>query len=140
MADAKMLNKAKVLARLARVPVAIQEEMDDQLEIEVNGLVEAQKRAAPRSTDLADDPGTFADSIHSYANPDRPLSYRIIADAQDAKGAFIGPHIEHGHMAKDGTHVPAKPSFFPIYRSRKRPMRRRLNARARKAAKALFPE
>lgn len=140
MADAKMLGREALFARFAKLPAAITEAVATQLETEVKDLVEAQKRAAPVSSDLEAHPGQFRDSIHEYKNPDRPLSYRVIADAKDDHSEFIGPHIEFGHMARDGSHVPARPSFFGTYRARKKPMRRRLNAAARKAAKALFPD
>ncbi len=136
MADAKMIRNAKVWPRFNAIPAQITADVDGQLVVEVGDLVAAQKRAAPVSDDLEKRPGEYRDSIHSYKNPDRPLSYRIIADAKDETGEFIGPHIEHGHLAPDGSHVAAKPSFFPTYRARKKGMKRRLNAAGRKAAKA----
>lgn len=140
MADAKMLNLEKIKARLRRVPDALKVAVGTQLAKEVEELTEAMQRAAPVSTDLEDEPGKFRDSIHFYPTPDRPLSYRVIADAKDQKGAFIGPHIEFGHKARDGSHVAGVPSFFPTYRARKKGMQRRINAAGKKAAKALFPE
>lgn len=137
MATAKIVGRAKLRARLAKIPKAVRDAGARQLKVEVDDLVAAQKRAAPIDP-RADDPGAFRDSIHAYPNPDRPLSYRIIADAKDADGKFIGAHIEHGHRAPDGTHVPAQPSFFPTYRARKRGMKRRITAAARKAAKLAF--
>lgn len=134
-----MLNLARVLARLGKIPAAVTQAAGAQLKIEVDDLVEAQKRAAPVDP-KSDNPGAFRDSIHSYENPDRPLSYRIIADAKDASGKPIGGNIEHGHKARDGSHVEAQPSFFPTYRARKKPMRRRLNAASRKALKQLYPK
>ena len=139
MADAKLLNKAKVFARFARIPDVLSSAAGKQLKIEVDEMVAAMKRAAPVS-DVEKNPGEFRDSIHAYDNPDRPLSYRIIADAKDEKGRNIGEWIEFGHTAPNGEHVAAQPSFFPTYRSRKKAMRRRLNAAGRKAAKAAFQE
>lgn len=139
MADAVMTNKGKVLARFAKLPNRVRVDVEAQLKQEVDDLVEAQKRAAPVS-ELDDPPGQFRDSIHAYKNPDRPLSYRVIADARDKHGEFIGPHIEFGHKAADGSHVDAVPSFFPTYRARKKPMRRRLGRVAGKAARAAFQE
>lgn len=139
MADAKMLNKAKVIARLGRLPAALKAAVAAQLKTEAEDLVAAQRRAAPVDQ-LEPHAGAFRDSIHEYPNPDRELSYRVIADARDDKGHLIGKHIEHGHLAADGSHVPAKPSFFPTYRARKKGMRRRLSAAARKALRTEFPE
>lgn len=142
MADAKMLNKEKVMARLLALPAGMKADVAPVLKSEVEELVAAQKRAAPVD-ETEKQPGQFRDSIHEYPNPDRDLSYRIIADAQDEHGAFIGPHIEHGHMSTlaDGSqkHVAAKPSFYPTYRAKKKGMKRRLNAAGRKSAKRLFP-
>lgn len=138
MADAKMLNRDKAMAKLAQVPQFVQDAVAYQLEDEVNGLVEADKRAAPVDP-TSEDPGNFQRSIHAYENPDRPLSWRIIVDAKDKRGAFIATSVEQGHKAADGTQVPGRPSFFPTYRARKPGIRRRLAAAARKAAKVMFP-
>lgn len=138
MASAKMLNLEKVKARLAKIPDQIKVAVGTQLAKEVEDLTEAIQRAAPVSDDLQATPGQLRDSVHFYPNPDRPLSYRILADAKDEKGEFIGPHVEHGHKARDGSHVPRVPFFFPTYRARKKAMRRRLSAAGRKAAKAAF--
>jgi hypothetical protein len=132
--ETRWLNKQKVLARFRRVPEQIRAEVAAALKVEVHELVEAMRRAAPVS-DVEQHPGQFRDSIHEYPNPDRPLSYRVIADARDAKGEFIGPHIEYGHTARDGSHVPAVPSFWPTYRARRKAMRRRLANAVRKAAR-----
>jgi hypothetical protein len=135
MADAKFVNKAAVWQRFAKIPDLIAAECGKQLAEEVDGLVQAQKRACPVSVDLEKTPGELRASIHAYANPDRPMSYRVIADARDDKGEFIGPHVEFGHLATNGRHVPPKAFFFPTYRARKKAMRRRMLAAARRAIK-----
>lgn len=141
MSDVKWLNKVKAWQRFAALPQALSDAVAEQLGKEVADMVDAMKRAAPVDRDLESTPGQFRDSIRAYSNPDRPLSYRIIADARDDKGNFIGPHIEFGHKKRGGEgHVDAKPSFFPTYRARKKPMKRRLMAAARKKLKQLFPE
>ncbi len=134
----KMVNLERVLARLAKIPKAVQDAAEAQLRKEVDGLVAAQKAAAP------DDPKTggsvIRDSIHAYPNPDRPLSYRIINDAKDEDGKFIAGNVEYGHRARDGSHVPATPSFWPIYRARKKGMKRRMAAVSRKKINEIFPK
>lgn len=140
MADAKMLNLQRVLARFAKLPQQLKVDVGSQLAKEVEDLTEAIQRAAPVGHDLEKTPGELRDSVHFYPTPDRPLSYRILADARDAKGDFIGAHVEQGHKAPDGSHVPRQPFFFPTYRARKRGMRRRLSAAGRKSVKAQFPE
>lgn len=137
VSQTRMLNLEKVKARLRRIPDAIKVAVGSQLAKEVEDLTEAIQRAAPVS-DLDDNPGQLRDSVHFYPNPDRPLSYRIIADARDAKGSFIGPHVEHGHKALDGSHVARVPFFYPTYRARKKAARRRLAGVGTKAAKAAF--
>lgn len=140
MADAKMLNLEKVLARLAKIPQSVKVAVGSQLAKEAEDLTEAIQRAAPVNADLEDTPGSLRDSVHFYPNPNRPLSYLILADDKDKTGNFIGPHVEFGHKARDGSHVARSPFFFVTYQARKKPMKRRLNAAARKAIKAEFPE
>lgn len=137
---AQMKGLEANLKRLARVPQVAKTAVGSQLAKEVEDLVEAQKRAAPVD-EASDNPGRLRESIHFYPNPDRPLSYRVIADARDPEtGDFIGPHVEFGHMAADGTHVAAVPSFFPTYRARKKSMKRRISAAGRKALREAFPK
>jgi hypothetical protein len=73
------------------------------------------------------------------ANPRKPLSVTIIADPKDEDGHGWAVHDEVGHKAKDGSHVPARPSFFPTYRARKKGIKRRMSVATRKAVKSLFP-
>jgi hypothetical protein len=138
MATAKMLNLQRTLERMKKLPEMVKQAVGTQLAGEVEDLTEAIQRAAPVN-DLDQYPGQLRDSVHFYPNPDRPLSYRILADAKDDKGKFIGSHVEHGHKARDGSHVPRVPFFFPTYRARKKAMRRRISAAGRKAIKAEFP-
>lgn len=138
MADAKMLNKAKIMARMRAIPDKVAVAVGSQLADEVEQMVDAMKAAAPVDPN-SEDPGRLRDGLRFYPNPDRPLSYRIINDAKDDDGGYIAAHVEHGTRRKDGTHVAAQPSFFPIYRSRRGPARRRLNKAAREAIRAEFP-
>lgn len=134
---AKMLNREKVLARLAKLPRAMQTAAAAQLDKEVDGLVSMQKRLAPNDPETGGN--RIAAAIRAYPNPDRPLSYRVISDARDEKGKPIAANVEHGHRNVDGTHTPGKPSFFPAYRSLKTKMRRRVLNASRKALKQLYP-
>lgn len=134
---AKMLNKAKVKARLARVPKVVKDAASRQLDIEVADMVTAIKRVTP------DDPATPAnalrDSTGAYRNPDRPLSWRIIVALKDKLGTFIGPKVEHGHRNADGSHTAARPWVFPTYRARRKGARRRIAGAVRKTLRQLFP-
>ena len=136
---AKMKNLEKTLARLKKLPAAMRDDVGDELKVQVDVLVDRQRRAAPVD-EKADNPGQFRDSIHAYENPDRPLSYRVTADARDENGKLIGGNIEHGHRARDGTHVEAKPSFFPTYRAWKKPAKRKILGAGRKALRRLYPK
>lgn len=138
MSDTKMLNLQRTLARLKAIPDSIKVAVGSQLAKEVEDLTEAIQQNAPVGSSLEKTPGQLKESVHFYPNPDRPLSYRILADAKDAQGEFIGPHVEHGHKARDGSHVPRVPFFFPTYRSRKTGMKRRISSAGSKAAKAAF--
>lgn len=141
MASAKTIGLEKLKARLRMIPARVQVAVGTQLAEEVEGLTEAIQRAAPVNSDLEETPGQLRDSVHFYPTPDRPLSYRVIADAKDPEtGNFIGPHVEAGHKARDGSQVPRHPFFFPTYRARKKGMQRRLKAAGRKAIQAVFPE
>ena len=135
----KMLNLERVLARLAQVPEVVQTAVSRQLDIEVADLVAAQKRAAPVD-EAAPNPGQLRDSVHAYRNPDRPLSYRILADAMDEDGKLIGSNVVLGHKARDGSHVPPRPFFFPTWRARKRGAKRRMAAAAKKPIQQLYPK
>lgn len=142
-ADVKMLNLAKVLARLERLPEAMTKAAGDQLKVEVDTLVGVMKRVAPN------DPKTggnrIAEHIRAYPNPNRPLSYRIISDAKDEDGKPIAANVEHGHrvVAKGGVatgeHVPARPTFFPAYRLSKAKLHRRILSKSRAALRQLYP-
>lgn len=143
MADAKLIgNLAAIKARVAKLQPTVQAAIRQQLKTEADGLVDAIKTGmdAAYAGSSDDAHAHLRDSVHAYANPDREISYRILADAKDADGEFIGSHVEAGHRAVDGTHVAANPVFFPVYRSQKSKIKRRVSAAARKAVRALFPE
>jgi hypothetical protein len=139
MADAKVLNLKAVQARFARVPKAAQEALKRQLKVEADDLVSAIKTAMGAQYDTSDHGHqSLIDSVHAYPNPDREVSYRILADARDADAKFIGSNVEQGHRAVDGSHVAGQPAFFPTYRARKKPMKRRLSKAARDAIKQTY--
>lgn len=142
MADAKVVNLAKITARLARVSPAVQKALKDQLKTEADEMVSAIRRAMDVAYAGQNDKDLtrLRDSVHAYENPNRVIGQVIIADAKDAAGKFIGSNVEAGHRAVDGTHVAARPSFFPTYRARKAAMKRRLNKAARTAVRAEFPQ
>lgn len=153
MATVKMLNRDRVLARLAKLPKEVIAQVDAQVRREAAELTEAVRRAVPVKS------GALRDSVRFEAG-DRPLAYVIKAgdvpatrkkvrrgvkfdDFQKAKaeGGFKGEYdyalaVEFGHRTEDGKHVPAEPFLFPTYRARKKAMRRRVSAAARKGLKS----
>jgi|GEM_PF-6664647 len=83
MADAKLLNLAKIQARLAAVPKAAEEALRRQLKTEADDLVDAIKGAMAAQYDTTDHGHqSLIDSVHAYENPDREISYRILARRQ----------------------------------------------------------
>lgn len=143
MADAKLNgNLAAIRARVAKLQPSVQAALREQLATEADGLVETIKGAMDAayagSSDAAHE--HLRDSVHAYKNPQREISYRILADATDKDGDFIGSHVEAGHKTPEGSHVAARPAFFPAYQSQKPKIKRRVSAAARKAVRALFPE
>lgn len=127
-------NREPVMRVFRRLPQALVEPLDKELEKAAEDLVQLQKRLAPITDEIQKHPGQLKASVHKYRTPGRPLSWRILADAKDDKGNFFGPHVEFGHLAPDGSHVPPQPFFFPAYRSMKREIQRRLRKAARDAA------
>ncbi len=156
MADARMLGKEKVLARMAKFPAELKAAVQAQLETEAHELAEAIKRAVPVDT------GTLRDTIEAKAGS-RPLSMVVVAggpatmvkirkgvsDQSFAKSKASGSNrgaydymraVEFGHLTIDGVHVPAQPFFYPTYRARKKALKRRIAQAATKQLKTLFPE
>lgn len=130
----KLLNLAKIKAKIAKLPAVAAAAIEPKLKVEVDDLVSAQKRAAPVD-EASKSPGAFRDSIHAYPNESRVLSFIVLADAKDEDGKFIGSNIEQGHRTPDGQHVAGKPSFWPTWRARKPGMKRRLSKAGRDAIK-----
>ena len=140
MADAKVLNLARILGRFYKIPAPAKAALEAQLKTEAVDLVDAIKRAmdVAYSGESDADHEHLRDSVHAYKNPDRVIGYRILADAKDANGEFIGSHVEAGHRAADGTHVAAAPAFYPTYRARKKAMQGRLRKAGRDAIKQAY--
>lgn len=134
-----MLGRKSVADRLAALPAAVKRALEPALAREASALVDAMKRAAPVEDALEAHPGGLRDSLH-VAPAKRELSVRIVADARDEQGHVFAAHVEFGHLSQGGTHVPARPFFFPVWRANRRAIKRRLSTVSRKAIKALFPK
>lgn len=139
MADAKVTGLKQIQARLAKVPKAATEALRKQMKTEADDMVSAIQRAMDAAYDHQDNGHQkLRDSVHDYPNPDREISYRILADAKDAEGKFIGANVEQGHRTVDGKHVAGRPAFWPTYRARRSAMKRRLSKAARDAVKQTY--
>jgi hypothetical protein len=136
MADSgfKYSNLKKVQARVSRLPLAAQKAMKATLKVEVDGLVEAIKTNMPFDAGN-EDHEHLRDSVHAYENPKRAVGFIVVADAKDAAGKPIGSNIEAGHRAADGTHVAARPAFFPTWRALRKGIRSRVSRAAKAATK-----
>jgi hypothetical protein len=142
MADAKVTGLKAIQDRIARLPKAAEKALRKQLTTEGDDMVSAIQRAMDAQYADSGDHGhqKLRDSVHAYPNPDRAISVRILADAKDADGKFLGSNVEQGHRTVDGGHVAGRPAFFPTYRARKKAMKRRLSKAARDAIKQSFEQ
>lgn len=140
MADAKLLNLAKIKAKISKLPLAAQAALTAQAKTEADEMVAAIKRAMDVAYEGQNDKDltTLKESVHAYESAERVIGYTIIADAKDAKGKFIGSNVEAGHRTVDGGHVAARPAFYPTYRARKKAMKARLRKVARDAIKQAY--
>ena len=138
-------RRERVLTVLKRLPAALKAAAKEALEEETPPLVEALKQACPVGDELEREPGQLRDSIHAFdgsramrsGGVRTELLKTVLADAKDEKGGFIGPHVEFGHMGKDGGHVPAHPWFFPTWRDQRDGLKKRMAAKGRAAAKTI---
>lgn len=134
MADAKMLGKARWLAKIARIPETVRQVAEVSLDVGTDDLVEHERSAAPLDNGGHDPhPGLLKGSISKRPTPGRPLSFQIIAWARDKKGRLFGRYVEFGH----GEAGP-RPFWFPTYRAWKKPFRSKLYADTRRALAALW--
>lgn len=155
MADAKMSGLERVKARLARIPQAVQDAAFVELTRQTNSLADKIRQTVPVDT------GALKSTIRVTPGR-RPLSLRIVAGGwattdkirtrvKDSDfltallsgtanaGAYdYARAVEFGHLSKNGSVVPARPYFFPIYRWKKKSLKRAVGAAGRKAAKKIF--
>jgi len=130
MADAKIANKEKWLARIRGIPDVALQVAETNLDAGTDDLIDHLAAAAPES-DYDRHPGQLKQEIAKFKNPERGLSYRIMSFARDRKGRLYGRYVEFGH----GDAAP-KPWWFPTYRAWKKPFRSKLFSDTRKALNA----
>lgn len=99
----------------------------------VSGIVAQMKTIAPVDT-IGPNPVHLRDHIHAEAGP-HELAFDVIADPLDEQGNGYAAHVEYGHKAQDGSHVPAEPFFWPVIRINKQKVRNRITRATNKALK-----
>jgi HK97 gp10 family phage protein len=83
-------------------------------------LVAQMKAIAPR------DKGNLRDSVRKEEGRLGDVSAVVLADAKDERGRPYAARVELGHMAPDGSQVPAEPFFYPVVRVNRARIKRRL--------------
>lgn len=164
MAGSKILNRQKLKASLQRLPERVRQALEIQVAQEAADLAAAVKRAVPVDTGtLRDtvrverDGDVFSIAVGGPATTKKVRSRKVaagrkktigVSDADFARALLTGGNrgefdyargVEFGHRTASGAHVAARPFLFPTYRARKKAIRRRVKAAARKAVKQLFP-
>lgn len=135
MANGGIENLDRLMRRFDRMPARVQAALAPQIITEAQGMAEQMIRVAPRDADPQNGE-QIRDHIHVEEGRAGPLTANVISDAKDAKGRAKASRVEFGHTAADGTKVPASPSFYPVIRTRRKGIKRRLASTARKALKA----
>jgi hypothetical protein len=120
---------------LAKIPGAVVDQLQPELEASADIMVDLVKSIAPVS-DLSPDPGSLRDSVRREPGS-HDLADVVVEDGADAEGKPIAAHVEQGHKAKNGTQVPAVPHFWPAYRVTKKRMRSRASRALTKAVKSV---
>lgn len=162
---AKMQNLGRVRARLARLPALVKGGVAPVLAAEADALADAIRRAVPVDTGRlrnsirveasgdrelswivkAGGKATTKKVRAEVRGDDFRKAFEAGADFLGDAAANRGEYdyaagVEFGHRTakvsgQSQGHVRARPFFYPTYRARKKGMRRRLQAAARKAAK-----
>lgn len=139
-------NRDRLKRKLRSLPPAAEKAVKAQLEKEANDLAELIRRRVPVDT------GTLRESVKVMPG-DRPLSMKVKAGGEPtrkkvrkgvkaadfakakASGGSRGEY-DYARGVEFGTsEQPAQPFFWPSYRQRKRPIRRRISAAAKKAVR-----
>jgi len=95
---------------------AIRKELERAMETTGKRLVKRMKAIAPREK------GDLLGSIQALPG-DGPISVMVVAGNKETPG----PHVEYGHLGRDGKKVQAVPFFWPAYRVEKKGIRSRTN-------------
>jgi hypothetical protein len=123
--------------RIAAIPQAVTDAAKLALEKGADEMVAKVKSIAPVAPEFESQPGQLRDSVHR--EPGRhELAVVVVEDARDAEGHLYPGHVEYGHKAADGSHVAAKPHFWPAYQLTKKKRNARINRAIKAGIKAGF--
>lgn len=123
----------RMSARVNAIPAAVRERVQTALRQGAADIVATLRAVAPVS-ELDSHPGELRENIHAEDGP--LISVDVMVDPPGKDGKGYAPHVEYGHVAANGTHVPAQPFFWPTLRTRRRAMRNKINTASRNAIKA----
>lgn len=122
----------RLIRRFDRMPAKARAAAVKMVNKSADELVTQMKGIAPVSQD--DNPGQLRDSIRKEPGRLGDVSAVVLVDAKDKKGRPYAARVELGHMAPDGTQVPAEPFFYPVVRVNRARIKRRI---ARAVSKGL---
>lgn len=125
MADRTRVEGLKRLRQkvMQRLPDAAREEMRKANLKNADEFEATVRRIVPKG-DPAD--GRLVETLHQHDVPDSPTAVAVTIGGPDQKHPM---HLEGGHRAPDGSHVPGKPYWNPA----KRVMAKRAKGRAGRA-------
>jgi len=121
--DIEGLNR--LMARFAAMPANVRKRAGQQAFMGAEDMVATMKAIAPRD-DGEDGDQKLVDHIYQEEGRLGDISYVVISDAKDSKGRPKAPRVELGHVAADGTQVPAVPHFYPVVRTLGPKIKRRI--------------
>jgi hypothetical protein len=130
-------NLDKVQAMIASIPDRVVAQVGPAVRKGAEGFVASAKEICPIAPEFEPHPGALRDSGHLEAGAIGALSATAVFDAKADNGAGYAAHVEYGHRARDGGHVPAKPFFWPTWQHEKRKIAARVAAATRAAIRGL---
>lgn len=134
MAKGDIENIERLMRKFAAMSPGVRKDTGQQAFLEAEDMAAKMRAIAPRD-DQPNNGEQVRDHIHVEEGRLGDVSYVVISDAKDAQGRPKASRVELGHVAADGTHVEAQPSFYPVVRTSRKGASRRIKAAARKAIK-----
>ena len=125
MSQRRIENLDRLQRTLARMPQRVRNAAGRAAFEVADSMVAQMKFIAPRD-DTPDGDEKLVDHIYMEEGEIGDVCYVVISDARDSEGRPKAPRVELGHMAADGTQVPAEPYFYPVVRTNRVRGRRRI--------------